>query len=480
MSILLRLGGAAEASTPRVMDCGVSRKPRHQTQTWIHSIILPILASTLVASMPFTQAQASIGPQAEPPTYRHASSIRLPAAPVETKPPQALDWRVPAIPFVSPAPVSGLNLPLLSFVPPVERPFVQTEWPLPQPAPPFKSLEYPRLPAAPVESQPFKQLAWPVSPIPFEPPAPTGSLNLPLYSFVQVDRPFVQTDWPLPVQPPRHRAVQSFRLPSEAPAIARPFTQLNWPNAKLVPPFRHPQIGQEFSVIYKPLAQTEWPLPAFPPRYDHPVTDQAVPVFAREVIVVPRPFVQTEWTVSLIPFEQPAQVYGTTLPLFTAVVQDKPFTQLDWPLPRIPRIGHTPSDGIPSFFRSLVDRPFSQTDWPVPTGPIEFRHVSTDHSVPVFYRSVLERPFAQYDWPLPDRVVVTTETSTQWAMWKQEQLVSGEPLVIVDAEGRPLTHEAAERAYRQGADVRCYAYDAETKTMKFVASTRPYRMDGRA
>lgn len=235
MSILLRLGGSAEASTPRVMDCGVSRKPRHGHSTWIHSIILPILASTLVASMPFTQAQASIGPLAEPPTYRHASSIRLPAAPVETKPPQALDWRVPAIPAVIPASVEGFPL---FYRQAIDKPFAQYDWPVTRRVPSTPRLDYPRLPAAPVESPPFKQLAWPVSLIPLEPPAPTGSLNLPLYSFVQVDRPFVQT---------------------------------------------------------------EWPLPATPPRYDHPVTDQAVPIFAREVIVVPRPFVQTEWPLSPLP-----------------------------------------------------------------------------------------------------------------------------------------------------------------------------------
>ena len=137
-----------------------------------------------------------------------------------------------------------------------------------------------------------------ISDLPPQPPLFANSLRtwlgpFDLLLFTQpVQRPFVETDWPLPQSLPRPN--YSFTNSYNKNLISQdklPFRQDDWPLTPAAPRGKYEWTGRPQWYLQTPFRQTDWPLPARGPALIYGFTA----AFNRNLITVPRPFVQTNW-----------------------------------------------------------------------------------------------------------------------------------------------------------------------------------------
>lgn len=219
--------------------------------------------------------------------------------------------------------------------------------------------------------------------------------------FPTVKTTFQQTDWPLPNTGPQRLSDYAWIWPGNnltpQPNTATPTNQLDWPNPPPVIWYRSwEKWRQQTPTVKNTFQQNDWPLPQTTSWY----RDWNQNLLLTTLTITQAPFRQSDWPLpQILPIKALTWVNG---PL-TSPSTTQPFSQSDWPNPAT----------ILSWYRdwslNLLEttlfptgRPFFQTDWP---NPQQFpRNALTWVNGPLSPAPSAGNPFVQSNWPLSQSI----------------------------------------------------------------------------
>lgn len=331
--------------------------------------------------------------------------------------PQSKAGTVALLPFAQNILISTLAQPL--------QPFKQTEWPNPSlRSQPLQDWSYSVTRLLPTVATPFAQFDWPNPGVksfvagehhalastatnvkPFVPIEWTNPKQQPgfwdwSYSVTAIlpvtQRPFSQTDWPLPDHK-QSPSLEHFNRTAVGtpPVLGVPFKSIDWPNPQSKGTFKHTQAFRPPpDLAGAPFSQSDWPNPAIIKR---PVQDWQYSILNSTLAIVPpRPFKQLDWANPNVR-RQPLQDwnYSVTAGL---PVGTRPFAQTDWPLPSVRKQPLQDWQYTVTALLPVSGTPFFPIDWPNPASKGTFKHTQA-------YRppaDIDRTPFNQDDWPNPN------------------------------------------------------------------------------
>jgi hypothetical protein len=204
--------------------------------------------------------------------------------------------------------------------------------------------------------------------------------------------PFSQSDWSVPIQPPRVYAAARSAFPPLLHSVYPPINLEIWPPP--TQPYRvyaqsYATNFQLLSSIKPPNREDDWPQIISPPR----VYAQSYAPSKALTFVQPVPFVQSNWPNPIQPYRVYAEARSAFMELLRSV---KPFVQSDWPRPKLIFGGLTWTQA-PS--APQLQQPFNQEDWPVPVQPYRVYAIVRRADIALLHS--IQPPNEQSDWPVP-------------------------------------------------------------------------------
>jgi hypothetical protein len=385
-------------------------KPVAQTD-WPRPLIVTFRATIwqLNPSIALITARTLIPPQYDyplPPQLQTSISIRtwiqqgIKEAPLAVPFSQS-SWPLPQRPPIVYA--QSYSTPYALTVVVVVNPFSQTDWPTPkQPPRIYAQARHAFPPLLHSVYPPINLEIWPPPIQPHRVYAQNYSTNFQLLS--SIAPPNRLSDWPQIIQP--YRVYARSYAPSLALTFVQPvpFVQSNWPNP--IEPYRVYAQNRRADIrlihSIKPFTQTDWPRAKL--TFGGKTWTQG-PV----ALQLQQPFAQDDWPTPIQPYRVYAIVRRADIGLLHSI--QPPNEQSAWPVPTQPPRVYAKSHGIPGTLLTPPAVPINQDTWPTPTPPPRV-YAETRRADIGLLRSI-KPPNRQIDWPLPKLVRRLGETIAQ-------------------------------------------------------------------